>query len=130
MNTRTRPARSTTATEIATLFLAQASIAPSAIANPSFQVMSRWVCTWALNEPGNVHAAIAAAVQPNLVHMIKVLPCLVFAHAKPLGGNRVTIDRENGCPIHHGLGSRLKRAQEGGTPDKGTPGPPGRTGSI
>src|SRR5262249_41270147 len=79
MNTRTRPARSTTATEIATLFLAQASIAPSAIASPSFQVMSRWLCTWALDEPGNAHAAIATAVQPNLVHMIKSLPALCWS---------------------------------------------------
>src|ERR1700733_7972047 len=73
MKTRTRPARSTTATVMATFRLAHSAMAPCATARPSFQVMSRCDCTWAVDSDDASASAAAAAANPILMDM-QILP--------------------------------------------------------
>jgi hypothetical protein len=37
------------------------------MARPNFQVMSRWVCTWAVAAPGIAHSATAPAAKANFI---------------------------------------------------------------
>jgi hypothetical protein len=74
MKMRTRPDRSTTATEMATLVFAHSSIAPSAMASPNFQVMSRCIWTWAFEARGTRASAIVPTTKPAFVNMKQILP--------------------------------------------------------
>src|SRR5262245_1285536 len=73
MKTRMRPARSTTATEIATLRFAHSAMAAWAISRPSPHVMSFCICTppSAYAKPGSMQAAVRPIAKPVRIDMLK-----------------------------------------------------------
>src|SRR5262245_51060114 len=68
-----RPARSTTATEIATLRFAHSAMAAWAISRPSPHVMSFCDCTppSAYAKPGSMQAAMTPIAKPVRIDMLK-----------------------------------------------------------